>query len=47
MQLGVEDFYDEMPQEDERTRKGFEKVKQINEDFHKFKEKMEMKKRMI
>jgi hypothetical protein len=47
VQLGVKDFYDELPPEDERARKGVEKVKEINEDYIRFKEKMEEKRRAI
>lgn len=47
MKLSVDDFYDEMPSEDLRAQKGRERVKQINEDFHRFKEKMDEKKRVI
>lgn len=47
MQLGIQDFYDEVPQEDQRYKMGKERIKEINEDFHKFKEKMEEKKRSI
>ena len=47
VKLDVEDFYDQMPSEDLRAQKGRERVKQINEDFHRFKEQMEEKKRAI
>ena len=47
VKLGIDDFYDEVPQEDQRAKRGKERIQQINEDFLKFKEKMEEKKRAI
>ena len=40
VQLGINDFYDEVPPEDERAKKGKERIQQINQDFHKFKAQM-------
>lgn len=39
--LGVTEFYDELPEKDERTDRCKDKVKKINEDFRSFKQKMD------
>jgi hypothetical protein len=47
VQLGLSDFYDKIPDEDERAERGKERIKEINEDFKRFKELVEEKKRYI
>ena len=47
MQLGVRQFYDRLPNQEEMVKKGKEKIKLINEDFRRHKEEMEEKRRLI
>ena len=47
VQLGLQDFYDSIPSEDERVKKGKQRVQLINQDFLRFKEIMEQKKKLI
>lgn len=36
-----------IPDQDERAKRGKQKIKEINEDFKRYKEEMEEKKRLI
>lgn len=47
MQLGLQQFYPELPNEDPRGQISKDKVKQINEDFLQFKNAIEQRRKYI